>query len=145
MLIYAESSYVSMDSLDIKDNAYGVFFKGSSGSMGNSTIDVLCNAIDTNSYKSTGDYAHTLYLDNNVITTGEGAGITAYDGAIVSATSNTISGASDGSGFGIRDSTVLAHRNTVGPITGYNGFWVYGQSEVEIENNTIQDLSLIHI
>ena len=69
----------------------------------------------------------------------KGAGITAYDGAIVSATDNTISGASSGSGFGIRDSTLMAHRNTVGPITGFNGFWVYGQSEVEIENNTIQD------
>ena len=66
----------------------------------NSTINVLCNAIDTNSYKSTGNFAHTLYLDNNVITTGEGAGITAYDGAIVVATSNTISGAS--AGFWIR-------------------------------------------
>ena len=139
VLIYAESSYVSMDNLDIKDNAYGAFFKGSSGSLGNSTINVLCNAIDTNSYKTTGNFAHTLYLDNNVITTEEGAGITAYDGAIVSATGNTVSGASGGSGFGIRDSTVFAHQNTVGPITGYNGFWVYGQSEVEIENNTIQD------
>ena len=139
VLIYAESSYISMDNLDIKDNAYGVFFKGSSGSFSNSTLNVLCNAIDTNSYKATGNFAHTLYLDNNVITTGEGAGITAYDGAIVTATDNTISGASDGSGFGIRDSTVMAHRNTVGPIAGYNGFWVYGQSEVEIENNTVQD------
>ena len=139
VLIYAESSYVSMDNLEIKDNAYGLFFKGSSGSLGNTTIDVLCNAIDTNSYKTTGDFAHTLYLDNNIITTGEGAGITAYDGAIVTATRNTISGATDSSGFGIRDSTVMAHDNIVGPIGGYNGFWVYGQSEVEIENNTIQD------
>jgi hypothetical protein len=37
----------------------------------------------------------------------KGAGITAYDGAIVTATRNTISGASGGSGFGIRDSTVI--------------------------------------
>ena len=138
-LIYAENSFVDFDTLDIKENSQGVFLRGSSGSFGNSTFDVECNGIDTNSYKTTGDITHTLYLDNNVITTGEGAGITAYDGAIVSATGNTISGASGGSGFGIRDSTVLAHRNTVGPITGYNGFWVYGQSEVEIENNTIQD------
>ena len=119
VLIYAEASYVTMDNLDIKDNAYGVFFKGSSGSLGNSTFDVLCNAIDTNSYKTTGNFAHTLYVDNNIITTGEGAGITAYDGAIVSATSNTISGASGGSGFGIRDSTVMAHRNTIGPCLLY--------------------------
>ena len=138
-LIYAENSFVDFDTLDVKENSQGVFLRGSSGSFGNSTFDVGCNGIDTNSYKTTGDITHTLHLDNNVITTGEGAGITAYDGAIVSATGNTISGASSGSGFGIRDSTVSAHRNTIGPITGYNGFWVYGQSEVEIENNTIQD------
>ena len=138
-LIYAENSFVDFDTLDVKENSQGVFLRGSSGSFGNSTFDVGCNGIDTNSYKTTGDVTHTLHLDNNVITTGEGAGITAYDGAIVSATGNTISGASSGSGFGIRDSTVSAHRNTIGPITGYNGFWVYGQSEVEIENNTIQD------
>ena len=138
-LIYAENSFIDFDTLDVKENAQGVFLRGSSGSFGNSTFDVECNGIDTNSFKTTGDITHTLYLDNNVITTGEGAGITAYDGAIVSATGNTISGASGGSGFGIRDSTVFAHRNTIGPITGYNGFWVYGQSEVEIENNTIQD------
>ncbi len=138
-LIYAESSYVTLDNLELKENGYGVFLKQSSGSFGNSTIDTKCNAIDTNAYKATGNFAHTLYLDNNVITTEEGAGITAYDGAIVTATSNTISGASGGSGFGIRDSTVSAHGNTVGPIEGFNGFWVYGESEVEIENNTIQD------
>ncbi|MEC7272043.1 MAG: right-handed parallel beta-helix repeat-containing protein [Candidatus Thermoplasmatota archaeon] len=138
-LIYAENSFVDFDTLDVKENSQGVFLRGSSGSFGNSTFDVGCNGIDTNSYKTTGDITHTLHLDNNVITTGEGAGITAYDGAIVSATGNTISGASSGSGFGVRDSTVSAHRNTIGPITGYNGFWVYGQSEVEIENNTIQD------
>ena len=138
-VIYAESSYISMDQLDIKENAYGVFLRESSGSLGNSTFDVLCNAIDTNSFKSTGNFAHTLYLDNNDITTEEGAGITAFAGAIVTATNNVISGASAGSGFGIRDSTVSAHGNTVGPIEGFNGFWVFGQSEVEIENNTIQD------
>ena len=136
-LIYSEDSFIELDNLDIKDNAQGVFLRGSSGSFGNSTLDVKCNGIDTNSHKMTGDYSHTLYVDNNQITTGDGAGITAYDGSIISATGNTISGAAQGSGFGIRDSAVSAHQNTIGPITGYNGFWVFGNSDVEIENNTV--------
>ncbi|MDA8715754.1 right-handed parallel beta-helix repeat-containing protein [Candidatus Poseidoniales archaeon] len=140
-LIYSEDSFIELDNLDIKDNAQGVFLRGSSGSFGNSTLDIKCNGIDTNSHKMTGDYSHTLYIDNNQITTGDGAGITAYDGAIISATGNTISGAAQGSGFGIRDSTVSAHQNTIGPITGFNGFWVFGSSDVELENNTVTDIA----
>lgn len=140
-LIYSEDSFIGFDNLEIKDNAQGVFLRGSSGSFGNSTLDVKCNGIDTNSHKTTGDFSHTLYVDNNQITTGDGAGITAYDGSIISATGNTISGAAQGSGFGIRDSFVSAHQNTIGPITGFNGFWVFGSSDVELENNTVTDIA----
>ena len=138
-MIYTEDSYIRLDNLDIGDNAYGVFMRGTSGWMTNSTVETLCNAIDTNSFKQTGDIEHTLYIDNNVITTGEGAGITAYDGARVSATGNTISGASSGSGFGIRSSIVEIYNNDIGPIEGYNGLWIYGSSDVIAENNTIHD------
>jgi len=138
-VIYTEDSYIRMDRLDISDNAYGVFMRGTSGWLTNSTVDTLCNAIDTNSFKQTGDIQHMLYIDNNEITTGEGAGITAYDGARVSATGNTISGASSGSGFGIRSSYVEIYNNDIGPIEGYNGLWIYGSSDVIAENNTIHD------
>ena len=138
-VIYTEDSYIRMDRLDISDNAYGVFMRGTSGWLTNSTVDTLCNAVDTNSFKQTGDIQHMLYIDNNEITTGEGAGITAYDGARVSATGNTISGASSGSGFGIRSSYVEIYNNDIGPIEGYNGLWIYGSSDVIAENNTIHD------
>jgi hypothetical protein len=48
-LIYSEDSFIELDNLDIKDNAQGVFLRGSSGSFGNSSLDVKCNGIDTNS------------------------------------------------------------------------------------------------
>ena len=98
-----------------------------------------CSGIDTNSHKVTGTINHTLYLNDNTITTEEGAGITAYDGAIVDANRNVISGASAGSGLAIRDSFVIANDNTIGPIGGFNGFWIFGTSDVSAENNTIQD------
>ncbi|MED6319050.1 MAG: right-handed parallel beta-helix repeat-containing protein, partial [Candidatus Thermoplasmatota archaeon] len=128
-----------MDNLDIKDNSYGILMKSSSGSFTNSQVDVKCNAIDTNSLKTTGNIEHTLEVTNNDITTEEGAGLTAYDGAKVYAEGNTISGASEGSGVGIRSSVVELHRNTIGPIGGWNGLWIYGTSDVVAENNTIQD------
>ena len=138
-MVYTEDSYIRLDRLDISDNAYGVFMRGTSGWLTNSSVETLCNAIDTNSFKQTGDIEHTLYIDDNTIVTEEGAGITAYDGARVSATGNSISGASSGSGFGIRSSVVEAYNNDIGPIEGYNGLWIYGSSDVVAENNTIHD------
>ena len=53
------------------------------------------------------DY-NTFVISDNTITPTDGAGITAYDGAIVVAERNTISGAAAGSGFGIRSSATVA-------------------------------------
>ena len=138
-VMFMEDSYINLDNLDIGENSFGVFLKGTSGWLTNSTFDVKCNAIDTNSHKETGTIRHTLNVVNNVITTAEGAGITAYDDAIVVARDNVISGASESSGFGIRSSTVQIHNNVIGPIGGWNGLWIYGTSDVIAENNTIQD------
>ena len=138
-VIYIEDSYVDMDSLEIKDNSYGILLKSSSGTFTNSDVTVKCNAIDTNSLKKTGDIEHTLVVNNNIITTDEGAGLTAYDGAKVYAEGNTISGASGASGVGIRSSNVELHRNTIGPIGGWNGIWIYGTSDVVAEGNTITE------
>lgn len=138
-VIYIENSYIDMDNLDIKDNAYGVLMKSSSGTLTNSKLDVKCNAVDTNSLKTTGIIEHTLEVNNNDITTAEGAGITAYDGARVYAEGNSIGGASEGSGVGIRSSIVELHNNNIGPIGGWNGIWIYGTSDVIAENNTITE------
>ena len=138
-VLFIEDSYIDMDNLDISQNSYGVLMKSSSGSLTNSEIDVKCNAIDTNSLKTTGTIEHTLTITSNIITTAEGAGLTAYDGAKVYADRNTISGASEGSGVGIRSSVVELHDNIIGPVGGWNGLWIYGTSDVVAENNTIQD------
>jgi len=138
--IYIENSDIDLDTITLSGNSQGVFFKASSGQLVNSIFDVKCNAIDTNSYKTTTDASFVMTISNNTITTEEGAGITAYDGAIIIANDNTISGASDGSGFGIRDSFVTMNRNQIGPIGGWNGLWVYGESDVVAENNTFTDI-----
>ena len=137
--IFIEDSYIDLDDLDISQNSYGILMKSSSGSLTNSDINVKCNAVDTNSLKTTGLIEHTLEVNGNTITTTEGAGLTAYDGAKVYAERNIISGASEGSGVGIRSSIVELHENTIGPIGGWNGIWIYGTSDVVAENNTVQD------
>lgn len=139
--IFIENSDIEIDTITVSDNSHGVFFKASSGQLINSNFDVTCTAIDTNSYKTTTDASFVMSLNNNSITTEEGAGITAYDGAIIVANDNTISGASESSGFGIRDSFVTINRNEIGPIGGWNGLWIYGESDVIAQNNTFTDIA----
>lgn len=137
--VWAEDSFVDFSRIDVSDNTQGVRLVESSGSLTNSTFDVKCNGIDTTSFKTTGTISHTLYVNDNTIETEEGAGITAYDGAIVVADRNTVSGASSGSGIAVRSSTITATNNIIGPIGGWNGFWLFGSADAVIENNTIQD------
>ena len=139
-VLVVEESYVDMDDLEIKDSSYGVLMERSSGSLTNSDITVKCNAVDTTSVKTTGTINHILTVNNNILTTTEGAGLTAYEGANVYAEGNTISGASEASGVGISASKIELHGNTIGPIGGYNGLWIYGKdSDVIAENNTIKE------
>ena len=137
--IYLQDSFVRMDSISISENSYGAFLRSSSGYLTNSTVATKCNAIDTNSHLVTNGQTYTFVISDNTITPSDGAGITAYDGAIVVAERNTISGAGESSGMGIRSSTVIANNNIIGPIGGWNGLWVYGESDVSAENNTIMD------
>ena len=135
--VYLEDSFILMDNIDISQNSYGAFLRSSSGYLTNSSITTKCNAVDTNSHLVTNGQNQTFVISDNTITPEEGAGITAYDGAIVVAERNVISGSSEGSGFGIRSSFVTANENAIGPIGGWNGFWIYGESDVSAENNTI--------
>ena len=138
-MIYAEESFIEFERLDFSENTFGVLLKSSSGWIGNSTFDVKCSGVNTNGFKTTGTVSHTLYVDNNVIETEEGAGITAFEGARVAAHNNVVSGASAGSGVAVSSSTLTMTDSSIGPISGYNGFWIYGSSDVVIENTTIQD------
>ena len=137
--IYLQNSFVRMDTISVTQNSYGAFLRSSSGFLTNSTISSKCNAIDTNSHLLTNGQTHTFVISDNTISPAEGAGITAYDGAIVVAERNTISGSAEGSGFGIRSSMVTINNNIIGPIGGWNGLWIYGESDVSAENNTIMN------
>ena len=132
-------SYIDLSRLNIDQSSFGVILKKTSGSITDSTINVECSGINTNGFKSTGLIEHTLYVNDNVITTTDLAGLTAYDNAKVVAHRNVISGAASGSGVGIRSSQVELVDNTIGPVEGYNGLWIYGASDVTAIGNTIQD------
>ena len=138
-MVYVENSYVELNNIDILDNGYGVFFQKSSGELTNSQITVNCAAVDTKGLKQTGDIKHTLKIEDNIFTTVDGAGITAYDQAQISASRNTISGVEKSSGIAIRSSIATLENNIIGPVGGYNGLWIYGTSDVVAIGNTITD------
>tara|TARA_B110000459_G_scaffold195696_1_gene236655 strand:+ start:4341 stop:8903 length:4563 start_codon:yes stop_codon:yes gene_type:complete len=138
-MIYVENSYANFDDIEITENGYGAFFRQSSGELANSEFTVNCAAVDTKGLKQTGDIKHTLQINNNNFITTDGAGITAYDQARISATGNNISGAEKGSGIAIRSSIATLENNIVGPIGGFNGLWIYGTSDVVAIGNTITD------
>ena len=138
-MVWVENSYASLTNLDISDNGYGTFFTQSSGELSNSTIEVNCAAVDTKGLKQTGDIQHTFKINDNTLLTENRAGITAYDGAKISASNNIISGVAESSGIAIRSSIATLNDNTIGPIGGYNGIWIYGTSEVVAIGNTITD------
>lgn len=136
--LLTEDSFIDLDTISFTTNAYGAFFASSSGTMKGSTFDIQCNAIDTNGHKTTGNIKHWLEITNTSVTTDEGAGLTAYDEARVKFFDSTITGASEGSGIGVRGATLVANNNVIGPISGWNGVWVYGDEfDVTLENNTI--------
>ncbi|MDP6221072.1 MAG: right-handed parallel beta-helix repeat-containing protein, partial [Candidatus Thalassarchaeaceae archaeon] len=91
------------------------------GSVTNSTANVNCNGIDINGKKSIGSVYYDFEISDNVITTVQGSGITAYSGAQATLSNNDIEGASQASGIAVYSSTVNIHNNEIGPIGGYNG------------------------
>ena len=97
------------------------------------------NGIDVNNKKTAGNnVAYKLTVANNKITTDERSPLTAFNFAWVDFDNNVIDGASGGSGIQISKSQVNINGGTIGPIGGWNGIWSIGESDVRVENVTIQ-------
>ena len=135
--IWAEKSFVEINNAEITDGDFGFSLRTSAGSVTNSSANVNCNGIDVNGKKSIGSVYYDFEISDNVITTVQGSGITAYSGAQVTLTNNDIEGASQASGIAVYSSTASIHNNEIGPIGGYNGLWLTGSFDVIAENNTI--------
>ena len=139
-VLWVEESYVDIQNAVIASGDYGIRLDDSAGSVTSSTIDTTCNGIDVNNKKTAGNnVAYKLTVANNKITTDERSPLTAFNLAWVDFTNNVIDGASDGSGIQISKSQVTVSGGSIGPIGGWNGIWSIGESDVRVENVTIQD------
>ena len=140
-VLWAEETFIDIDHPVINSGDYGIRLDDSAGQLAGGTFRTTCNAIDINGRKSIGNADYLLQVLNNSIETTERAGFTAYDEAWVEFAGNTISGASEGSGVIVKSSTLDSHHNSIGPIGGWNGFWLFGSFDVRIENTTITQIA----
>jgi len=139
-VLWVEESYVDIQNAVIASGDYGIRLDDSAGSVTSSTIDTTCNGIDVNNKKTAGNnVAFKLTVANNKITTDERSPLTAFNLAWVDFNNNVIDGASDGSGIQISKSQIAVNGGSIGPIGGWNGIWSIGESDVRVENVTIQD------
>ena len=135
--VWIEESFAEFKDITVVSGDFGLSYRSSAGKVSGSTINVNCNGIDINGMISVGTNEYAANVSGNTITTAEGTPITAYAGALAEIHDNTVSGAAEGSGIGVQSSRVTIHGNTIGPIGGWNGIWLYGSFDVDAQNNTI--------
>ncbi|HJM13745.1 MAG TPA: right-handed parallel beta-helix repeat-containing protein [Candidatus Thalassarchaeaceae archaeon] len=134
--ISAEKSFVEIENTEISSD-YGIGLWSSAGKVSNTDINVNCNGIDINGKKSIGSTSFGFEITNNQISTQERSGIYVSSGAYATLSGNEIQGASQSSGIVVYSSEVSIHNNNIGPIGGFNGFWLGGTFDVVAENNSI--------
>ena len=139
-VLWVEESFVNVQHAVIDNGDYGIRLDDSAGHVSSSTINTACNGIDVNNKKTAGNnVAYKLIIEDNKVTTDERSPLTAFNFAWVDFNNNVIDGASGGSGIQISKSQVNVNGGSIGPIGGWNGIWSIGESDVRVENVTIQD------
>ena len=139
-VLWMEKSFVDVDYAVIDNGDYGMRLDDSAGTVASSTITTTCNGIDVNNKRRVGVTDYKLTVEGNAITTDERSPLTAFNRAWVDFNNNVIDGASEGSGMQISNSVVTVNGGTIGPVGGWNGIWSIGESDVRVENVTIQDI-----
>ncbi|MCH2636775.1 MAG: Ig-like domain-containing protein [Candidatus Thalassarchaeum sp.] len=141
-VLWVEESFVDIRNSVIASGDYGIRLDDSAGTVTSSTISTTCNGIDVNNKKTAGNnVAYKLTVANNKVTTADRSPLTAFNLAWVDFNNNVIDGAGEGSGVQISKSKVNISGGSIGPIGGWNGVWSIGESDVRIENVSIQDIA----
>jgi len=140
-VLWSELSYVQLVGNQIPGGDYGFSFKESTGIVRENNFQVTCNGIDLMGQKLLNQVPSAMEIRENTFNSQQGSPVTAYDNAFAVIDSNKMEGAEQGSGVQVKKSIVRISNNVIGPISGFNGIWVLGQSEVVIDNNTLTGIS----
>lgn len=148
--IWITESYVDFETLDFSDKDgdgaadadYGVYMRSSAGEVTDSNFLVECSAFTTNSIRSIGDIDYPIFFNSSIIETASGAGAGFYDGGLIYLDDIDITGASAASGISARSVHMEIRNSNIHDITGYNGLFLRGESEVVVENTTFSGIAL---
>ena len=147
-VLWAQKSFTNIDHGVVASSDYGYRYTDSAGVVNANTIQSDCTGIDINGRRTVINNDYDLTVSNNTITTGDNSPVTIYNGALALVEGNVMSGAAEGSGIQVVccSSSVIKTEaritnNVIGPITGYNGIWGVGTFDIEVDNNTFQEIN----
>jgi len=145
--IWVTDSHVDFDALTMIPNAdganadLGIYLQRSAGEVMNSDFTTECNGINVNSRRvieSSGNEIHyPIFINSSISFSANSAAVGIYQNGLVYLDDLEISGPQEGSGVAISSSQVSIINSNIHNITGYNGVYIYGESDVTIHNTKI--------
>ncbi len=148
-VFWGQKSFIQIDHGVVASGDYGYRFTDSAGLIHANTIQTTCTGIDINGRRSISGTDYKVDITSNSIVTDKRAPLTIYDGGYAYVEKNVMSGAEEGSGVQVVSSSgaagtvteVRITNNIIGPIGGYNGIWGVGYFDMQIDNNTFQEIN----
>jgi len=149
--LWVTDSHVNFDGLTMQPNAeganadLGIFLRRSAGEVMNSDFTTECNGINVNSRRvieSGGNEIHfPVYINSSTSFSANAASVGIYQNGFVYLDDLDISGPSEGSGVSISSSQVSIINSNIHNITGYNGLYLYGESDITVHNTKIDTVA----
>ena len=149
--LWVTDSHVNFDGLTMQPNAeganadLGIFLRRSAGEVLNSDFTTECNGINVNSRRvieSGGNEIHfPIYINSSTSFSAESAAVGVYQNGLVYLDNLDISGPAEGSGVSTSSSQVSIINSNIHNVTGYNGVYIYGESDITIHNTKIDTVA----
>jgi hypothetical protein len=148
--IWVTDSHVNFDGITMlpngEDNAdLGIYLRRSAGEVMNSDLTTACNALNIAERRVTeaaGNEIHyPMYVNDTTAFSGGSAAVGIYINGFAYLDNLDISGPAEGSGVSIRSSEVSIINSNIHNVTGYNGLYLYGESDITIHNTKIDTIA----
>ncbi len=149
--LWVENSHIFFDGVKMIPNAegtntdYGMNLKNTAGEILNSEFTVECNGVFVDSRRvieSGGNEIHfPIYINSSTFTSVGAASLTIKQNGFVFLDDVEISGSQEGSGIFVSSSELSVINSDIHNITGYNGVYIQGESDILIHNTKIDTVA----
>ncbi len=149
--IWISDSHVEFDGVKLIQNDegsnadLGIFLRRSAGEIYNSDFTTECNGININSRRviesGASEIHFPIFVNNSISVSNNAASVGIYQNGFVYLDNLDISGPQQGSGVSVSSSEVSIINSHIHNVTGYNGLYLYGESDISINNTKIENIS----